>query len=49
MIPYSVEEIYGLHSSGKYQKSKLNPAYLHEKNKKQIVESMEGVKLYLHL
>ena len=33
----------------KYQKSKLNPVYLHEKNKKQIVESMEGMKLYLHV
>ena len=28
----------------KYQKNRLNPVYLHEKNKKQIVESMEGVK-----
>ena len=29
----------------KYQKSRLNPVYLHEKNKKQIVRSMEGLKL----
>ena len=29
----------------KYQKSRLNPVYLHEKNKKQIVDGMEGVKL----
>ncbi len=28
----------------KYQKSKLNPVYLHKKNKKQIVESIKGLK-----
>lgn len=31
----------------KYQKSKLNPVYLHEKNKKQIVESIKGLKFIL--
>lgn len=29
----------------KYQKSKLNPVYLHEKNQKQILDSIEGVEL----
>lgn len=32
-LPYSVEEIYGIRSSGKYQKKKLNEVYLHEINK----------------
>lgn len=61
-LPYSVEEIYGLHSSGKYQntrriyqlketegtylqyrKRSLNPAYLHERNKKTILSVMQGI------
>ena len=29
----------------KYHKSKLNPVYLHERNKKAIVNSIEGIKL----
>ena len=29
----------------KYQKSKLNPVYLHERNRKAIVDSIEGIKL----
>ncbi len=29
----------------KYQKSKLNPIYLHERNKKVILNSIEGIKL----
>lgn len=29
----------------KYQKSRLNPVYLHERNRKAIVDSMEGIKL----
>ena len=29
----------------KYHKSKLNPVYLHDRNKKAIVDSIEGIKL----
>lgn len=29
----------------KYQKSQLNPAYLHEKNKNIILNSISGIKL----
>ena len=29
----------------KYQKSKLNPVYLHERNRKAIIDSIEGIKL----
>lgn len=29
----------------KYRKSKLNPVYLHERNKKAIVDSIEAIKL----
>ncbi len=53
-LPYSVEEIYGLYSSKVsehkanisrciiYQKSKLNPTYLHEKNKNIILKNIKN-------